>query len=267
MMPVDDEGDRRRLLVGGVLAFESLGPRDVLDMLGRVGAGDDKRLDTLRDALQELDDLDARTYHQTAKIRLGLIDNLVDAIGDEGLAGVVHEHLLDRLWLLDPSWERASGTGRTEAEANRALKGVAACEKGQEVPRTIKHRTAAGKHIVIDLRGPGAGTGTGDLVSRISRYEEAMQRVLDKAGRGDEPVEFVCVVDEDLVDWHDAGSRDRSQKALAAYSARVVKYGELARRAREAYRRHVENRNGASRMYDFIMDICEGDRRLMRPFD
>ena len=264
-VPVDNEGDRRRLLIGGVLAFESLGARDVLDMLGRAGAGGGESMDTLRDVVTRLDDFDASAYYQTAKIRLGLIDNLVDATGDDDLAKVDREHLLDRLWILDPSWERAAGTGRIEAEVRRALEAVAAGEKGEEALQCIRYRAAAGKHIVIDLKEPGARIGTGNLVAQISKYEEAMRRVLDKHGRGGEPVEFVCVVGVDLVDWNDAGSRDRSQKALAAYSARIVTYGELVGGARESYRRHIGGRNGASRMYDFIMDIREGDQRLMRP--
>ena len=85
---VDDEGDRRRPFIGGVLAFESLGPRDMLDLLGCAGAGGGESMDTLRDIVAQLDDFDASAYYQTAKIRLGLIDNLVDATGDDDLARV-----------------------------------------------------------------------------------------------------------------------------------------------------------------------------------
>lgn len=66
-MPIDDDGDRRRLLIGGILAFESLRLRDVLDPLSRVGAGGTEGLDILRDALLQLDDLEASTYYQTAE--------------------------------------------------------------------------------------------------------------------------------------------------------------------------------------------------------
>lgn len=93
-----------------------------------------------------------------------------------------------------------------------------------------------------------------------------MQRVLDKAGRGDEPVEFVCVVGEDPVDWGDPGGRDKSEKSLAGYSARIAKYGELIRGAQEAYREYTESGRSVSRVYDLITSIGEGDRRLMRPF-
>lgn len=211
-MPIDDDGDRRRLLIGGILAFESLRLRDVLDRLSRVGAGGTEGLDTLRDMFLQLDDLDASAYYQTAKSRLGVIGKLVDIADGDGLERVVQRHLFDHLWLLDPSWERAAGTEYMETEVNRALDAAAAGEGDQRGRLDIKYRTAAGKHIVIELKRPGVRVETGGLVTQISKYERAVRRALDKAGRGDEPVEFVCVVGEDPVDWGDPGGRDMSEK-------------------------------------------------------
>lgn len=264
-MAIDDDGDRRRLLIGGILAFESLRLRDVLDRLDRVGAGGTEGLDMLHDALLQLDDLEASAYYQTAKSRLGVIGKLVSITDGDGLARAVRRHLLDHLWLLDPSWERATGAEHMEAEVNRALDAAVASEKGQGGRLDIKYRTAAGKHIVIELRRPGVRVGTGDLITQISKYERAVRRALRKAGRGDEPVEFVCVVGEDLVDWGDSGGRAKSEKSLAGYSARIVKYGELIRGAQEAYREYTESGTGVSRVYDLVTSIGEDDRWLIMP--
>lgn len=265
-MPIDDDGDRRRLLIGGILAFESLRLRDMLDRLDRVGAGGAEGLDMLRDVFLQLDDLEASAYYQTTKSRLGVIGKLVSITDDGGsLERVVQKHLFDHLWLLDPSWERAAGTEYMETEVNRALDAAVASEKGQGGRLDIKYRTAAGKHIVIELKRPGIRVGTGDLITQISKYERAVRRALRRAGRGDEPVEFVCVVGEDPVDWGDPGGRDKSEKSLAGYSARIVKYGELIRSAQEAYREYTESGRGVSRVYDLITSIGEDDRRLIRP--
>ena len=56
-----------------------------------------------------------------------------------------------------------------------------------------------------------------------------------------------------------------SERALAAYSARVVKYGELIRGARGLYREYTEGGRGVPRVHDIIVRIGEGDRWLMRP--
>lgn len=264
-MHIDDDGDWRRLLIGGILAFESLRLRDMLDRLDRVGAGGAESLDMLRDVFLQLDDLEASAYYQTTKSRLGVIGKLVNITDGGSLERVVQKHLFDHLWLLDPSWERAAGTEYMETEVNRALDAAVASEKGPGGRLDIKYRTAAGKHIVIELKRPGVRVGTGDLITQISKYERAVRRALRKAGRGDEPVEFVCVVGEDPVDWGDPGSRDKSEKSLAGYSARIVKYGELIRSAQEAYREYTESGISVSRVYDLITSIGEGDRRLMRP--
>ena len=260
-----DDGEWRRLLIGGVLAFESLGLRDALDLLNNAGAGNAVGLDVVRDALLQLDDLDASAYHQTAKGRLGAVDMLARATADGGLEMAVQKYLLDHLWLLDPSWERAAGTERIEAEVNRALGAVAEGEGYHGGRLDMRYRAAAGKSIVIDLKRPGVRVETGELVTQITRYDEAVRQVLRRAGRGDEPVEFVCVVREDPADWVDSRSRDRSEKSLAQYSARVVKNGELIRRALESYREYAESGKSVSRVHDLIASIGVGDRRLMRP--
>ena len=262
-----DDGEWRRLLIGGVLAFESLGLRDALDRLNNVGACGAGELDVLRDALLQLDDLDASAYHQTAKGRLGAVDMLARAAADGGLEMAVQKHLLDRLWLLDPSWERAAGTERMEAEVSRALGAVAEGEGGHGGRLDMRYRAAAaaGKSIVIELKRPGVRVETGELVTQISKHDEAVRRALLRVGRGDEPVEFVCVVREDPVDRVDPRSRDRSEKSLAQHSARVVKYGELIRSALESYREYTESGKSVSRVHDLIASIGMGGRRLMRP--
>ena len=64
----------------------------------------------LRDALLQLDDLEASAYCQTARGRLGVTAILAGAADGGDLEMLVQKHLFDHLWLLDPSWERAAGT-------------------------------------------------------------------------------------------------------------------------------------------------------------
>ena len=264
-MPIDDDGDRRRLLIGGVLAFESLKLRDMLDRLDRVGAEGAESLDMLHDVFLQLDDLEASAYYQTTKSRLGVIAKLVNITESGSLERVVQEHLFDHLWLLDPSWERATGTEYMETEVNKALGVAAVGDKGQGGRLDIKYRTAAGKHIIIELKRPGVRVVTGDLVTQVSKYKRAVWRALQKAGRGNEPMEFVCVVGEDPVEWGDPGGREASEKSLAGFSARIVKYGELIHGAQEAYREYTESGKTVSRVYDLITSIDEDDRYLIRP--
>lgn len=240
-MPIDDDGDRRRLLIGGVLAFESLRLRDMLDKLDRVGAGGAEGLDMLRDVFLQLDDLEASAYYQTTKSRLGVVGTLINMTDDGSLERVIQKHLFDHLWLLDPSWERAAGTEYMETEIHKAIDEAVGREKSSGGRLDIKYRTAAGKHIIIELKRPGVRIGTGELITQISKYDRAVQRALDKAGRGDEPVEFVCVVSENPTDWDNPKRREKSEKSLADYSVRIVKYGELIRGAQEAYREYTES--------------------------
>ena len=262
-MPVGDDGERNRLIIGGVLAFESLRLRDMLDRLGDVDIGN---VGMLREVFLQLDDLEASSYYQTTKSRLAVIDKLIEVTDNSPVERVVQEHLFDHLWLLDPSWERMQGTERIETTVRRAFEALdSRRQKDAELRLDIKYTTTAGKHVIIELKRPNVVVDAVDLLSQVDRYRAEVEGILQREGRPNEPVEFVCVVGKTPRGWGSASARARSEAALAAYSARIVMYDELIRNAQEAYRDYTERQKSVSRLYDLITSIEESDRKSIRP--
>lgn len=262
-MPVGSDDDRRRLIIGGVLAFESLRLRDMLDRLSRVDMGN---IEMLRDIFLQLDDLEASSYYQTTKSRLAVIDKMIEITDRNPVERVVQEHIFNHLWLLDPSWERMPGTEHMEATVRKAFDALEGKHgKDRESRLDIKYTTTAGKHVIIELKRPDVAVETGELISQIGRYRTQVEDILEREGRPNEPVEFVCVVGKRPRDWSSPASRDRSENSLMSHSARIVMYDELVHNARSAYRDYTERQSSVSRVYNLITSIEETDRESIRP--
>ena len=55
-----------------------------------------------------IDDLEAVLYHDIAKARGNVVGQLVQKVSDNVLVKLIQKILFDHLWLLDPSWDRAT---------------------------------------------------------------------------------------------------------------------------------------------------------------
>ena len=58
--------------------------------------------------LGNIDDYEASLYYQIIQERLGVISTLQNKIEDNAVEKVIQEFLYDHLWLLDPTWDRAT---------------------------------------------------------------------------------------------------------------------------------------------------------------
>lgn len=262
-MPVGGAGDRNRLLIGGVLAFESLRLRDMLDRLDDVDNAD---AGMLRGIFLQLDDLEASSYYQTAKSRLAVIDKLIEIADGRPVEIVMRDHLFNHLWLLDPSWERMQGMEHVETTVRKAFESLEAKRQGDRESRLgIKYTTTSGKHVIVELKRPSVVVSTGELISQAEVYRTEVEKIMQREGRPTEPVEFVCVVGKKPRDWVTPSGRSRSEAALAAYSTRIVMYDELIRNAQEAYKDYTERQKTVSCVYNLITNIGESDKELIRP--
>lgn len=150
-MPID-ESARRRLLKFGVLAFENLQLKQKLDDLDRIALDNVHQVVGL---LTELSDIEATFYHQIITQRVGVIRKLQGAVDDNAKEKVLQEHIFTHLWLLDPSWERATNDtfmeGRVESIFGTAS-GVQLTDAERAGRLDIKYKQVAGKHVIVELK-------------------------------------------------------------------------------------------------------------------
>ena len=264
-IPVESEDGERQLLIGSILAFESLRFRNMLHRLNEVST---ENLGELSSVFAQLDDLEASAYYQIAKDRLEVISKLVDLVGEDAIERAVQEHLFSHLWLLDPSWERATHTEQMETRITRALKGV--CEsltsEEQMARLDIYYATTGRKHVIIELKRPGRVVDTFELLGQIRKYRRAALTVLKDMGQESDPLEIICVVGKRLRDWdEDPNEKSVSEKTLEQYGARVVLYDQLISNAQQAYGDYIKKKKEAGRIYELIASISEEDFADMSP--
>ena len=264
-LPLENEDDKRRLMVSGVLAFEGLKLRDILYRLDEIST---ENLDVLQQVFVQLDDLEASAYYQIAKERLQVIHKLRGLQDENAKEQAMQEHLYRHLWLLDPSWERATHTEHMERRMETALQEV--CDdltpEQRQARVDVKYSTTGNKHVIIELKRAKRRVTTSALSDQVSKYYTAAEKILSAAGRGHEPIEIVCVVGRRLRDWDDSDTGEkRSREILGASQARVVMYDELIENALQAYQDYVDGAEEAGRVYRLIHRISDPDAKALGP--
>ena len=263
-LPIDDPSEKRRLFISGILAFESLKFRNLLHRLDEVSVGN---LGVLKEVFFQLDDLEASAYYQITSDRLEVIRKLTNLVDDDAKERALQQHLFKHLWLLDPSWERATRTEVMEKRISSALDGVFASltEEQRRARLDIHYATNAGKHVIIELKRASRTLRSIEVQDQIQRYFQVAQEVLQKAGKGNEPFEFVFVVGKPLRDWDSFDIEQRSRRTLNAWNARIVMYDELIDNALRAYQDYVNREKEAGRVYELIKSIETEDVQAISP--
>ena len=264
-LPIEEENQKRQLFVSGVLAFETLKLRNMLYRLDEVST---ENLGVLKEVFIQLDDLEASAYYQIAKDRLEVIRKLTGLVDENAKERALQEHLYNHLWLLDPSWERATHTQQMEKRIKTALNGVyeKLTKEQQNARLDIYYSTTGNRHVIIELKRANRILRSTDLYDQISRYYNAAERVLETTGRSGEPLEIVCVVGGRLRDWDESSmAESRSRKSLAEQGGRVVTYDQLIDNALQAYKDYTERSQEAGRVYNLVQQISPRDAEAIRP--
>lgn len=263
-LKIDTPEERGQLFISGILAFESLKLRNLINRIDEVSPAN---LGVLRDVFMQLDDLEASAYYQITRDRLEVIKTFEGIVEDDELEKVLQAHLYDHLWLLDPSWERAAKTEYMERQIRHALLGGldANLTKDEKLSRVdIGYTTTGNKHVIIELKRASRPLSTADLVAQIQKYYGAASKVLQQTGKADEPLEFICVVGRPLTDWSNPDGANISKNTLAGSKARVVMYQELIENAAKAYNDYTVAHQQAGRVYELIKTIEESYVQAIR---
>ncbi len=232
---------RKLLYRSAVVGFEKLRVRNQLEQL-------DEIKDVLSPEFQaifaSLDDIEESHYLDITRTRLEVIRKFSEEIVDEGrLEKVAQEYLFGHLWLLDPSWDRVTGTEVMEKTLTDELK--RACPDVDGGARLdIAYRTQAGRHVIIELKRPGKRVKATDLELQGRKYVDAMEQFyidhpdLDSLNGRTPAIDVIFLVSER------PDMNKRQEEAFAAYNMKVMTYGGMiinAQRAYQDYLRVVDN--------------------------
>lgn len=228
---------KKLLYRSAIVGFEKLRARDQLDAL-------DKISDVLSPEFQAiftaLDDIEESYYLDIVRTRLEVIRKFEEEIVDaEKQEKVAQKYLFDHLWLLDPSWDRVTGSEQWELTLSEYLR--RACpdeEKGARLD--IAYRTTSGRHIVIELKRPGLYVPANKLEEQGRRYVEALEQYYrehpDLAGlNGRIPIIDVFFLVEKAPEIN-----DRQAKSFDAYNLKFLTYMGLIGNAKMSYQSYLD---------------------------
>ena len=158
-----DEDHRKTLYKHGVLAFEHLHHKEKLNELEQL---DIENLEIAVKLFSELDDIEASWYYQITEGRLDVIRKLSDDIDEDVLEKIIQEHIYNHLWLLDPSWDRATETPTLEQSVTTTFEKISdkLSEEEKKGRLDIRYKKTSGKHVIIELKRGSVRTSSDSLI-------------------------------------------------------------------------------------------------------
>ena len=248
-----DEDHRKTLYKHGVLAFEHLHHKEKLNELEQL---DIENLEIAVKLFSELDDIEASWYYQITEGRLDVIRKLSDGIDEDVLEKIIQEHIYNHLWLLDPSWDRATETPTLEQSVTTTFEKISAklSEEEKKGRLDIRYKKTSGKHVIVELKRGSVPVSSDSLSGQVYKYIRALRKQLREANE-DGAVEAICLVGKELSDGEDSESRQEIERSLAAKNIRVITYKQLIRDAEASYQHYLEKSKDIGRIRRLLDEI------------
>ncbi|WP_138268349.1 BbrUII/HgiDII family restriction enzyme [Anaerofustis stercorihominis] len=251
-----DEDKKKEILKYSILAFEKLKYNNNLSKIDDLNL---ESLDNLMVILNDIDDIEATLYYQIINERINVIKKFQEITEVDVLENVIQQYLFEHLWLLDPAWERASSTEYMEKRVKNALSieninGLTDEEiKGR---LDIGYKTSAGKHIIIELKRYSRRVSRNDIYSQITKYHDAIRKLLSNTGQENVPFEIVVVLGK-LVEDLSQTELEKFYNSIASYNTRVVYYDNLIENANKAYKDYIEANKKVAPLIDMFDEISK----------
>lgn len=236
-LPVEDEEDRKLLYRHGIFAFERMKLRGSTEEFAQHAIDN---IDLLFRLLADRDALEASLYRDIVKSRLEAIRAFQKIVDEDAKERVLQQYLFKHLWLLDPAWDRATGTEVMESallEEAGVANSLTAKEKAGRVD--IKYQTTAGKHVVVELKKVDRKMKLLELQEQGSTYVDKIKKILKDKGEESPNIEVVFVIGKPI---DEAKNVDRVKASMEAVSkgSRIVLYDQLIDGARKAYAEYLQ---------------------------
>lgn len=254
-MAKDDPATKRVLYKHGILAFERMRFKETLDTVDRIENPAD--LELLNEFVTGFDDLEAAYYHQIVQGRLEVIRQF-EKVVDTERESVVQKHVFEHLWLLHPSWERASTDARIEQTVTKEFDAIEAKLTDEEKRGRIdiRYRTAAGKNIIIELKKYDRTVPLGELSDQLLKYRNALEKVLRKFPEEPQDIEVIAILGQPLANVTD----EQASRTLGGINARVILYDQLIKDTQQSYAEYLEANKELSRV-SAVLDQLDDDSR------
>ena len=250
---LDNDENRKQLYIHTALGFENLLYKGALDQLEQISL---ENIPAFMEILGNIDDIEISLYYRMIQKRLEIVSKFQEMTDEDVVEKIVQECLYDHLWLLDPSWDRATESPLIEQNVKKEFEHLdIKFDPKKNMGRfDIKYRKSSGKHIIIELKRSGRTLDEHDLTAQVLNYRDALEELVALTGK-DEPVEVVCIVGKPLKQWTTPEKEEESKKSMAARNIRVIYYQELIENAYRSYKDFLDKNQEAGRVFRLIKNL------------
>lgn len=237
-LPMDDSHDRRTMYKHAILAFERMKLRGSAHEFAE-GISD---IESILALLSDRDSLEASLYRDIVKSRLEAIAAFQGIVDADAKERVLQQYLFGHLWLLDTSWERATGSDIMESRLTEEDVIVADLTRKESLGRVdIKYRTSAGKHIIVELKKARRKMKLIDLQEQGQTYVDKLTKILRAQDDLTPDIEVVFVIGEPLDEEAQNPARVKSSMAAVSPGSRIIHYDTLIKGAQEGYAEYLRS--------------------------
>ncbi|MBP0998026.1 ATP-binding protein [Serratia fonticola] len=243
---------RKTVLKNTVLAFEKLRIKDNLEALDKIS---NLNSDNFREVFASVNDIEASMFYEITSQRLKVIEKFQKITDENELEKAVQEYLYEHLWLLDPSWERVTGSTYIEQTLTKELKQVnPSSESGARID--IAYKTVSGRHVIIEMKRPKIFPKIMDLVAQGRKYVEATQQwylnnPLSCPGGKVPHIEVILLVGKGYQDI-DQGFLTGQ---LSSINGKILTYSDLITQSQQSYKEYQDKKKEAARINEIVDDI------------
>ncbi|MCX6346082.1 MAG: ATP-binding protein [Armatimonadetes bacterium] len=255
--PIAHKGAKAELYRNAIVAFQTLAMRNSLTALDKIQSQAD--LEAYISIFDDLRWIEEVHYYDIVRARLDVLEkfeNIVDANAKEK---VLQDHIYKSLWLLDPSWERATTDKRIEEKVTTEFGKISAGLTKEEANGRvdIRYKTAYGKHVIIELKKYGYKVNAHDLAKQVGKYNSALKKCLAERFPGvPQVIECICIIGEKPQPHDDP---EKVTRILRAEDARFVTYDGLIQQTQDNYRQYLEVSEKMSKFRDLVDSISAVD--------
>lgn len=250
-----DDEKKREFLRYGILAFERLKISEKLESIDN----EDLISDILKfgEVFADLQEIEASLYWEIANERVKVIRSLADSCDANAKEKVLQKHIYDNLWLLNPSWERATrGSERLEQSVSKEFDNIGAnlSEEERAGRLDIRYRNTSGVHVIVELKRyqPTYKVDVYDLHRQIDKYRGALRKCLRAIDRENEPISAICIIGNGVLPPE--MSLQEANEKLAG-SGRIITYDTLIHNALDSYSEYLEREARVGKLRSLIDQI------------
>ena len=245
-----DIESKKELYRSTMLAFEKLALQDMISVLESIETR--AEFETLARVIAGVEEVEAFHYHEVALGRLRVIEKFRGLVDSNVLEKVLQQFIFKELWLLHPSWERAASNSRIEQSVQKEFDAINAdlTEDEKKGRIDIRYKTAAGKHIIIELKKYDRSVSATDLIAQLRKYRDALAKCL-RTKFPEEPahIEMIAILGSPP---SPRDSDQENRRMLGTVNARYITYDQLVLEAERSYADYLKKDEKVSELIEIV---------------